>query len=105
MLLSWTLIGMPQSAVPATWIEWSPDSSRERPMRLATFTGPREIVLLGLLALTGRFMAILARADPARMGLQLDGSFLVSSGQRVEAGSIAFRGRPIDLAMHPRDAV
>ncbi len=35
------------------------------------------------------------------MGRQPDGSFLVSTGQRVEAGSIAFTGRPIDLAMHP----
>src|SRR5262249_9719788 len=35
------------------------------------------------------------------MGLQPDGGFLVSSGQRVEGGSLAFSGRPIDLAMHP----
>ena len=36
-----------------------------------------------------------------RMGRQPDGSFLVSTGQRVEAGSIAFNGRPSDLALHP----
>ena len=36
------------------------------------------------------------------MGRQPDGSFLVSTGQRVEGGSIAFPGRPIDLALHPR---
>ena len=35
------------------------------------------------------------------MGRQPDGSFLVSTGQRIEAGSIAFTGRPIDLALHP----
>ncbi len=35
------------------------------------------------------------------MGRQPNGSFLVSTGQRVEAGSIAFTGRPIDLALHP----
>jgi Anaphase-promoting complex subunit 4 WD40 domain len=35
------------------------------------------------------------------MGRQPDGSFLVSTGQRVESGSIAFTGRPIDLALHP----
>jgi DNA-binding beta-propeller fold protein YncE len=36
-----------------------------------------------------------------RMGKQPDGSFIVSSGQRVEPGAIAFDGRPIDLALHP----
>ena len=41
-----------------------------------------------------------AMAD-VRMGRQPDGSFLVSTGQRIEGGSIAFTGRPIDLAMHP----
>ncbi len=35
------------------------------------------------------------------MGRQPDGSFLVSTGQRIEAGSIAFTGRPIDMALHP----
>jgi DNA-binding beta-propeller fold protein YncE len=35
------------------------------------------------------------------MGQQPDGSFLVSSGQRIVPGSIAFAGRPIDLALHP----
>ncbi len=35
------------------------------------------------------------------MGKQPDGSFLVSTGQRIEGGAIAFEGRPIDLAMHP----
>ena len=35
------------------------------------------------------------------MGRQPDGSFLVSTGQRIEAGGIAFAGRPSDLALHP----
>ena len=35
------------------------------------------------------------------MGRQPDGSFLVSTGQRIEGGFIAFKGRPIDLALHP----
>ena len=39
------------------------------------------------------------------MGRQPDGSFLVSSGQRIEGGSIAFTGRPIDLALHPASDV
>jgi DNA-binding beta-propeller fold protein YncE len=43
----------------------------------------------------------MSRAVPVWMGRQPDGSFLVSSGQRIEGGSIAFEGRPIDLALHP----
>src|SRR5579862_1282807 len=35
------------------------------------------------------------------MGRQQDGSFVVSSGQRIEPGAIAFDRRPIDLALHP----
>jgi DNA-binding beta-propeller fold protein YncE len=46
----------------------------------------------------------MTRAVPVWMGRQPDGAFLVSSGQRVEAGSIAFDGRPIDLALHPSGA-
>ena len=36
-----------------------------------------------------------------RLGKQADGAFLVSSGQRVEAGAIAFDVRPVDMALHP----
>ena len=35
------------------------------------------------------------------LGKQPDGSFIVSSGQRIEPGTIAFSGRPIDLAISP----
>ena len=38
------------------------------------------------------------------LGHQPDGSFLVATGQRVEGGSIAFTGRPSDLALHPTGA-
>ena len=54
--------------------------------------------LFSLLALTG--MALFSRA---RLGKQPDGGFLVSSGQRIEGGAIAFNGRPIDLALHPTE--
>jgi YVTN family beta-propeller protein len=37
----------------------------------------------------------------ARLGKQADGSYVVSTGQRIVAGDIAFAGRPLDLAMHP----
>ncbi len=46
----------------------------------------------------------MARRAILRMGRQPDGSFLVSTGQRVEGGAIAFSGRPIDLALHPTGA-
>src|SRR5579871_3813681 len=36
-----------------------------------------------------------------RMGPQPDGSFIVSTGQRVEPNAIAFDGRPTDIALHP----
>ncbi len=49
----------------------------------------------------------LAYAEPAaylRVGRQADGSFVVSTLQRVEPGAIAFAGRPIDMALHPSGA-
>jgi YVTN family beta-propeller protein len=42
-----------------------------------------------------------ARRAPVTMGRQADGRFVVSSGQRIDPGTIAFDGRPIDLALHP----
>jgi DNA-binding beta-propeller fold protein YncE len=36
-----------------------------------------------------------------RLGRQPDGSFIVSTVQRIEPGSIPFFGRPIDMALHP----
>jgi YVTN family beta-propeller protein len=62
------------------------------------------IVGLGFLLLISG-AAWTARRSGIWMGRQPDGSFLVSSGQRVEAGSIAFGGRPIDLALHPSSDV
>src|SRR5262245_15045493 len=67
-------------------------------------TRTRAFAALGLLVL-GALVAGMARLAPLRMGRQPDGGFLVSSGQRVEGGSIAFNGRPIDLAVHPRHGV
>ncbi len=55
-------------------------------------------VWLGLLAVS---LAGLGRLVSPRMGRQPDGGFLVSSGQRIEPGAIAFPGRPIELALHP----
>ena len=58
------------------------------------------IVALGLVLLV-LVSAGMKRWTGVWMGRQPDGSFLVSTGQRIEAGSIAFTGRPIDLALHP----
>ncbi len=73
-------------------------------MKPIVTTRRKAFALLGLLTLAA-VAAGLARLTPVRMGRQPDGSFLVSSGQRIEGGSIAFNGRPIDLAVHPRDEV
>jgi DNA-binding beta-propeller fold protein YncE len=39
------------------------------------------------------------------VGKQPDGSFIVSSGQHISAGTIAFTGRPSDIAAHPGDGL
>ncbi len=67
-------------------------------------TNRRSMVIVGLLVLAA-LVAGMSRLTPVWMGRQPDGSFLVSTGQRIEAGSIAFTGRPIDLALHPREDV
>ena len=36
-----------------------------------------------------------------KLGKQADGTFIVSTQQRLNAGAISFPGRPIDMAMHP----
>src|SRR4051812_31955100 len=47
--------------------------------------------------------ALLAATHAARvqMGGQADGKFIVATGQRIEPGTIALDGRPIDLALNP----
>ena len=56
------------------------------------------IFIVAAMAIAGMGVA---RRAVLWMGRQPDGSFLVSTGQRIEGGSIAFIGRPIDLALHP----
>src|SRR5262249_6099049 len=60
----------------------------------------RVLIGLGLVAVLAIGVGM-AQRMPVWMGRQPDGGFLVSSGQRIEGGSIAFDGRPSDLALHP----
>ena len=71
-------------------------------MQTMTIQRSKTISLLCVVALSA-VVAGVTRLTPVWMGRQPDGSFLVSSGQRIEGGSIAFAGRPIDLALHPRE--
>lgn len=64
-------------------------------------TSKRSLAVVAVVALA--LSAGAARLGIILMGKQPDGGFLVATGQRVEGGSIAFTGRPIDLAVHPRD--
>jgi DNA-binding beta-propeller fold protein YncE len=67
-------------------------------------TRSRIVILLGFFALVALAFGMTRRSS-VWMGRQDDGSFLVASGQRIEGGSIAFDGRPIDLALHPQEDV
>src|SRR4051794_31729420 len=60
--------------------------------------GKLSLILFAFVA----FAAALSRNGfRAMMGRQRDGSFIVSTGQHIEGDAIAFKGRPIDIAMHP----
>jgi DNA-binding beta-propeller fold protein YncE len=59
--------------------------------------------LLGLPAVLVGLAAVPA-SRMVRVGPQSDGGFVVATGQRIEPGTIAFSGRPIDLALHPSGA-
>jgi DNA-binding beta-propeller fold protein YncE len=62
------------------------------------------LTVVAALTIAGLAIGVTRRTAP-HMGKQPDGSFLVSSGQRVEGDAIAFTGRPSDLALHPTDDV
>ena len=57
----------------------------------------------GVLAGFGLVLAAGAvwKSGTVQMGRQPDGGFVVASGQRIAAGTIAFDGRPVDIALHP----
>jgi DNA-binding beta-propeller fold protein YncE len=64
---------------------------------------PIGLLIAGALLVSGLGYAA-HQVSTASMGRQQDGSFVVSSGQRIEPGAIAFDRRPIDLALHPTGA-
>jgi DNA-binding beta-propeller fold protein YncE len=67
-------------------------------------TGLRKSRTLGLLSAILVCAAITYAAQQRgtlRLGKQPDGSFIVSTEQRIEPGSLPFFGRPIDMALHP----
>src|SRR5450432_3329808 len=53
------------------------------------------VLLLGALGVTA------ARFPILQMGKQANGGFVVSTGRRIAPGTIAFNGRPVDIALHP----
>ncbi len=61
-------------------------------------------LVLGLILITAA-VALASGARELRLALRLgrqpDGGFIVATGQRIPPGTVAFTGRPIDLALHP----
>ncbi len=53
------------------------------------------VVAFSVLVLAARYQTVI------RMGKQPDGSFMLSSGQRIQPGTLAFDGRPVSIALHP----
>src|SRR5436189_189625 len=65
------------------------------------FTVPRCLMLaIALAAVASVSHAVDVRIYPS-IGRQPDGSFIVSTEQRIEAGTFAFSARPTDMALHP----
>ncbi|MCW3096025.1 MAG: phosphoesterase [Chthonomonadaceae bacterium] len=61
-------------------------------------------VSLAVVLLLGGLGVTAARFPSLQMGKQPGGSFVVSTGRRIEPGTIAFNGRPVDIALHPTGA-
>lgn len=61
----------------------------------------RRLCYVGLFVLAGLFLLAFYQPFRPHLGLQPDGSYVVSTGQRIEGGAIRFPGRPSDLALHP----
>jgi len=59
---------------------------------------------LGVGLLLGGLGVTAARFPILQMGKQANGGFVVSTGRRIAPGTIAFNGRPVDIALHPTGA-
>jgi hypothetical protein len=90
-------VGLTCGEVAASMVRDRTPLTRSRALERSDMRGR-----LGAIAVGGVVCGALAFAagglTSVRLGKQADGSFVVSSGQRVEPGAIAFDGRPIDLA-------
>ncbi len=69
-------------------------------MQKSQFRGRKAAALAGILVASCGLLGFAATQLP-HLGKQPDGSYLVSSGQRIVAGTIHFKGRPSDIALHP----
>src|SRR5262249_26777899 len=67
-----------------------------RNMRMKRYS----IALILILAASGIGYSAF-RATVIHVGKQSDGTFIVATGQHIDPGTIAFDGRPVDLALHP----
>ena len=61
----------------------------------------RTLVSLGAILLAAAITNAGDKRAPLQVGKQQDGSFIVSTLQRVSAGAISFNARPTDIAIHP----
>ena len=62
----------------------------------------RKISLLAIvLSLAAGLCLAAGQLSGPRLGKQPDGSFIVSTQQRIEPGTVTFDGRPTDIALHP----
>ena len=59
--------------------------------------------IVGIVVLAGS--AVAGKEALITLGKQPDGSFIVSTGQHIIPGTIAFKGRPSDLALRPDGSV
>ncbi len=62
---------------------------------------PRWLFAPWLLGVIGFGLLALRDGNTSRMGKQPDGSYIVATGQHILPGTIPFKGRPSDIALHP----
>ncbi|HLJ55917.1 MAG TPA: YncE family protein, partial [Chthonomonadaceae bacterium] len=78
----------------------TPICAEEQPGRRA----PKALALLAALMAVAAITRAGDRRSYPQVGRQPDGSFIVSTCQRIVGGAIAFRARPTDIALHPSGA-